>query len=114
MKRDREIENAGEKRIHTMLLTKARNLFRNQEINFETLEGSSQNLLAACNDRLEKNAMTMPVPEEIFEEIRRRREDLNHEDNKMARPEFFLFIRSRTECVSGPDRIGTETVKGPF
>ena len=32
---------------------------------------------------------------------------------KMARQNF-LFIRSKTEYVSRPDRIKTETIKGPF
>ena len=29
------------------------------------------------------------------------------------RPNFF-FIRSRTEYLNRPDRIATETIKGPF
>ena len=48
----------------------------------------------------------------------RRREDLNQEENgrlKCSRREYrFFFIRSKTEYVSGPDRIGTETIKGHF
>ena len=40
--------------------------------------------------------------------------DLEGEREEKKVVDRFFFIRSKTEDVSGPDRIGTETVKRPF
>ena len=52
--------------------------------------------LLACNDQREK---------------KRRPKSRRWQDGDWK---FFLSILSVTECVSGPNRIRTETVKGPF